>query len=77
MHEFRMRSRCPVNGATDLYEVTVETDKLVKVEDILKAAASFTEPAFQEEITQKLATALECRVTTIGHHSGVRTTCIC
>ena len=43
---------------------------MVKVEDILAAVASLPDPLFQEEITQSLAAALGCVVTTTGYHSG-------
>jgi hypothetical protein len=75
-HELVLRVRCPVDGAHDIYQVTVEASRLVKVEDILAAMGDVAkDAAFQEEITQRLAVALACTVTTVGHHSGVRTTC--
>lgn len=74
-HELTIRGKCPVNDALDTYEAAFETETLVKVEDILAAVAALPSPAFQEDITQRLAAVLGCRVTTVGYHSGVRTTC--
>ena len=74
-HELTIHCRCPVNGARDTYQVAVETNRIVKVEDILAAVAALPDPQFQEEITQALAATLSCSVTTIGYHSGVKTTC--
>jgi hypothetical protein len=74
-HELTIHGRCPVDDAIDTYEVAVEAARMVKVEDILGAVAALPQPAFQEDITQTLAAKLGCRVTTIGYHSGVKTTC--
>lgn len=76
IHEATFVRRCPVDDAQDRYELRVETTHLVKIEDILAAIEALPEQAFQEEITQNLAAKLGCRVTTIGIHSGIRTTCI-
>lgn len=74
-HELTFARRCPVNDALDRYELRVETTRLVKVEDILAAVDALPEKAFQEDITTTLAAKLGCQVTTIGYHSGVKTTC--
>lgn len=75
IHELTIHGRCPVDDAIDTYEVTVEAARVVKIEDILAAVEALPQPAFQEDITQKLAAKLGCRVTTVGFHSGVKTTC--
>lgn len=75
IHETTFARRCPVDDAQDLYELRVETTRVVKVEDILAAVAALPETAFQEAITVQLAAKLGCAVTTIGYHSGVKTTC--
>jgi hypothetical protein len=75
-HELRFTSRCPVDDAEDEYHVIVETNRIVKVEDILRAIEELPEPAFQEQLTSELCKRLKfCKVTTIGYHSGVKTTC--
>jgi hypothetical protein len=74
-HELTIFNRCPVNGAQDVYQLTVEARTIVKVEEIIAAVADLPTPAFQEELTVALAGRLHCRVTTIGHHTGVKTTC--
>ncbi len=76
-HEFTMRAVCPVDGKSDLYAVTVETDRLLKIEDILgEISAAAEEPDFQENITVDLARRLGAHVTTIGVHTGIKTTVI-
>lgn len=75
VHELKFSRRCPVDDAKDNYELRVETTELLKVEDILAAIAALPDKAFQEEITTTLAGKLDCRVTTIGFHKGVKTTC--
>ncbi len=74
-HEFRMVGKCPVDDAQDFYEVTVSTDKMIPVERILLAARALEFPDFQESVTAKLAAAIQCTVTTVCYHSGVKTTC--
>jgi hypothetical protein len=74
-HELNFGCRCPVNEGVDIYKVTIETNRVVMVEDILAAVAELPEKAFQEDITIQLAATLRCHVTTIGIHSGVKTTC--
>lgn len=75
IHETTFARRCPVDDAQDLYELRVETNRVVKVEDILAAVEALPEKAFQEDITKALAAKLGCTVTTVGYHSGVKTTC--
>lgn len=75
IHETTFSRRCPVDDALDRYELRVEASRTIKVEDILAAVEALPEKAFQEDITLTLAAKLGCIVTTIGHHSGVKTTC--
>lgn len=75
IHETKFSRLCPVNDAQDLYELAVETNRTVKVEDILAAIEALPAKAFQEDITTELAAKLGCSVTTIGYHSGIKTTC--
>lgn len=74
-HEFVLIGRCPVDDAVDVYEVTVTTSKMIAVERILLAANALEFPAFQEDVTTRLAATTGCSVTTVCHHSGVKTTC--
>lgn len=74
-HETTLARRCPVNDALDLYQLRVETNRTLKVEDILAAIEALPEKAFQEELTETLAAKLGCVVTTTGYHSGIKTTC--
>lgn len=76
-HEMKFARRCPVNDLRDVYHLTVETNGILKVEDILEAVAALPEVAFQEALTLALAAVLRCAVTTVGYHSGVKTTCAC
>jgi hypothetical protein len=75
-HVLTVHCQCPVDNVKDEYQTTILTDRLIKVEDILAIAAEFTEQTmFQEELTQLLAARLAATVTTVGLHSGVKTTC--
>jgi len=75
-HEFVATCTCPVDSGPDTYEVMVETQIDIPVESILAATAALKdEKLYQEEFTRHLARQLGARVTTVGWHSGVRTTC--
>lgn len=75
-HEFRMSALCPIDGTVDYYQVTLAVgDRLVHVEDVLDVARSYADQTlFQEWLTARLASDLGGDVTTVGFHSGVRTT---
>ena len=75
-YELTHRCKCPVNDDFDTYHVTVESCRIVKVEDILSAVANMPDRLFQEEITERLAAVLGCTVKTEGYHSGVKTICV-
>jgi hypothetical protein len=74
-HHLTVTAICPVNDTlTDVYEVTVEADRILKVEDILAAAKPFSDKKiYQEDLTNELARKLNATVRTVGYHSGVRT----
>lgn len=76
-YETRIVARCPVDGGHDVYEATFESDDTIRCEDILAAVGKYaTEALYQERITAALARDLRCKVTTIGYHSGVKTTVV-
>lgn len=67
---------CPVDGSTDIYELTVTSESAwYRVEKLLEVIGVATkEPAFQEEITDRIAQEFPgAIVETTGEHSGVRT----
>lgn len=75
-HELSCRCLCPVNGEPDVYLIIIETDTVIKVEDILDAAAKLSAMRlFQEEFTERLARSIGATLTTVGFHTGVKTTC--
>ena len=77
-HRFQLQAKCPADGADDIYEVTVISDKMVAVEDIVAEAKRLGGVArWQEEITTLLARYFSVTVETVGTHMGgeVTTTC--
>jgi len=76
-YETMLRRRCPVNDDYDTYVVLVESNTTVPVERLLEALAALPEKEFQETLTQQLADVLGRKITTVGYHSGVKTTCVC
>ena len=78
VYKLEVKARCPKDHGTDVYQVTLESDSIIFCEDIV---AWFKKNAgnrrvFQESLTKQAATALGCRVTTVGHHSGIEVTCV-
>lgn len=77
-YEIEVRAQCPVNPTdTDLYEFTIESEALIEVEKIIAFFKEHTgkKNIFQEVLTQKCATTIGARVTSVGWHSGVRVIC--
>jgi hypothetical protein len=67
---------CPVDGSRDIYRVTIRSDWLIPVEEILATIAAATgDPVYQENLTQTLADEIGAKVITTGRHSGVETRC--
>lgn len=77
-HTLEVVAMCPVDGLPDVYTLTVRASRVMKVEDILAAAAQCAqERLFQEDLTQRLHRVLACQVETVGFHSGVSTRVVC
>jgi hypothetical protein len=79
-YELLMTGICPVdNTLVDAYQVTVTCRHEVMVERLREHVALLGQRiATQEEQTQALADAFPgCTITSIGWHSGVRTTVAC
>ena len=78
LYDLTVRAQCPVEpDDTDLYAFTIESEYLIEVE---KINAFFAEHAgkknvFQEVLTQRCASLLGAKVTSVGWHSGVKVTC--
>lgn len=66
---------CPVNGATDVYELVVTASRTIPVEEIIAAAhKAVEEPIFQEDAALFIAAKLkDVEVRLSGKHSGVKT----
>ena len=76
-YETKIIALCPVDSGNDVYEATLEAEDTIRCEDIIAAVGRYaTEKSYQEAITADLARRLRCRVTTVGYHSGVKTTVI-
>lgn len=77
-HTFEFSAKCPVNDGQDIYQCSVQTDRLIPVEDILEVTDSYAEKRmYHEHICQELANKLGCVVTIRGKHSGVQTEVTC
>jgi hypothetical protein len=81
-HTVVVESTCPINGDADRYvaDVAVWPGGFIICEDVLAAVQSLVREAItQEELTQRLADRLGCRVRTRGFHcrGRVRTVVVC
>lgn len=75
-YEFQTRVTCPVDGERILLAVSVRSDEMIPVEDLLRSVADITaSPVMQEPFTEILAHRWGVRVSTVGVHSGVKITC--
>ncbi len=76
-YELHIHAACPVDSERDVYECIIESDRTIPVERINEVVGGWlAKGVFQEDITQAIARQLGAKVTTIGYHSGVKTTCI-
>ena len=79
-YRLQVRARCPQDHGIDVYHVTLESESMLLCEDIIKFFAPFgpngERNVYQEDFTKRAATALGCRVTTVGYHSGIKVTCV-
>ena len=77
-YQVEVVAKCPVDNCPDLYRCTVRSRRIIPVETILKAIAELNDkPRYQEEFTERLHRSLAAQVETTGHHSGVKTRCVC
>ncbi len=71
IHQFELVSSCPSDDLGDLYAVTIETERLIKVEDIIAFADKLgAQTLYQEDIALKLAREFKVKVTLEGTHFG-------
>jgi hypothetical protein len=80
-YETSLTARCPKDiTVIDVYTVTIESRDMISAEDILASLGKYRDAAtrYQEEITEAIAVDLgpNTRVTTVGIHSGIVTTCV-
>jgi heterodisulfide reductase subunit C len=77
-HRLLVTGICPVDLKHDVYDCMVRVRRMLPVEEILAAVKDATQkPAYQDDITLALHRTLACEVTTVGEHSGVKTTVKC
>lgn len=69
-HTTTITAKCP-HGCPDVYEAVFEVGRLVPVEVIQAAIDCYTTaPVYQEDLTRKLSSCLQCKVTLKGSHGG-------
>lgn len=74
-YELKAGGFCPTNKRRDLFDVVIESERTIPVEDIDRVVAGLDKmKVYQEQWTRLLAERLGAQVTTVGWHSGVRVT---
>jgi hypothetical protein len=77
---YQVRAQCPVNPMdTDLYDFLIESDELIKVEEIVRFFEQHAgkNKVYQESLTHLAAVTIGAKVTSVGIHSGVTVKCVC
>lgn len=74
-HHIQVECRCPADKLPDLYEVVIEAERVIPVEQIIALADTAKgKTMYQEDLCLLWARALSARVTMTGWHYGrVRT----
>lgn len=77
-YEFKLRAICPVHLVNDEYDCVVESAECILVERLLEFAAECEgKKETQEQLTATFAAKFaNCKVTTVGYHSNVKTTVV-
>lgn len=66
----RFFSICPSNGVRVEYEISIETDKIIQVEDLVDAV-TLLDRGYHEEIADQLFREFGGRQTIVADHHGV------
>jgi len=70
----QVQCACPNDDLSDIYDVVVEAERTIEVEEIIAFAASMADrKMFQEDLTTLMARKLNAKVTSVGWHYGVKT----
>ncbi len=76
-YEMKLTAVCPIHKVLDHYDLTVESPHQIFVEEIIAFAKECEgKEQTQEQITATIAARFTATITTIGYHSGVKTTVI-
>lgn len=80
VHKLMIHARCPIENRVDYYEVTVECDRMIKVEDIETAVANHRGSTdSQESLCQALYSEISSARWTLtgrhGKHTDTTVTC--
>lgn len=76
-YELKLTAICPIHKVQDHYDLIVESPHQIYVEELMEfAKACEAKEETQEQITATFARKFGCQVTTVGYHSGVKTTVV-
>lgn len=77
-YQLEITCKCPVDDMPDVYQLTVTSQRVIPVEDILAAVKKLSEQKlYQEDLCQALHRKINACCVLIGFHSGVRVTSRC
>jgi hypothetical protein len=70
IYRYSFKAICPVDQATIVYRLQIETDAVIKAESIV-GECMFGQPVFHEDIADRLLKSLGGKQTIIATHAGV------
>ena len=69
-HKTTINAKCP-HGGPDFYEACFESSRMIPVEVIQASIECLTKsPVYQEDLTGRLSSILQCEVILIGKHKN-------
>lgn len=72
-YDYEFSAVCPVDGDAVVYQLAIETKRVIQAEEIRKAGL-ITEPLFHEQIADNLGRVFGGKQTLVATHRGVKIT---
>lgn len=70
------KANCPNGNLADTYKITIKSQEMIMVEYIAKVLLELPPEAYHEQIATMLRNKLGAEIKVVGHHHGVKITCI-
>ena len=73
-YETTHRAKCPNGSLVDTYQVKIQSQATIMVEDIISALNDAPSQIFQEDLATLLRSQIGAEITIIGSHHGIQIT---